>query len=299
MSVEEEQDVQSTHFPGHEFTQARERMHLSVEQVSTELHLPARVIRAIESGNPQSFHNPVFIRGYIRTYAKHLGLDGAHYAAIYATLPGVDLQPVTIKSTTSVKERDPSKSPFMRIFSWLFVLAILAVIVWWSKEQSGRNSIFVQDAPVVSAEVTRSVENPEDIDAWAALDRPEGDRSVVIEVDQEGLDDESAVAADDPLIEVESREIDQGVDEVVDVSAVLLMRFNGDCWVQVRDAKDTLLYSGVASGGTSLELDGDLPLSLVIGRKDAVSEIRFNGELVDLGRFSTGNVVRFSLPLRQ
>ncbi|MCD8512683.1 MAG: DUF4115 domain-containing protein [Nitrincola sp.] len=302
MSVDDQQDVQAARFPGHDFTQARENLHLSLEQVSTELHLPIKVIKAIESGNPQSFHNPVFIRGYIRTYAKHLGLDAAYYANIYASLPGVDLQPVTIKSTTSVKERDPSKSPFMKIFSWLFVLAIIAVIIWWSREQSGRSILPSTDTSQSSlaSQSTEDVFDPTPLPLIVA----ESDGVDVFD----GSDPELASdvgdneSADSEIISVEMDQ-DSGVDTtsepVNQVDSALFMRFNGDCWVQVRDANDALLYSGVATNGTELQLEGDLPLSLVIGRRDAVAEIRFKGELIDLGSFTTGNVARFSLPLRQ
>lgn len=302
MSVDDQQDVQTARFPGHDFTQARENLHLSLEQVSTELHLPIKVIKAIESGNPQSFHNPVFIRGYIRTYAKHLGLDGAYYANIYASLPGVDLQPVTIKSTTSVKERDPSKSPFMKIFSWLFVLAIIAVIIWWSREQSGRSLMPSTDTSQSSfgSQPTEGINDPTPLPLIIA-------ESDGIDVFEGGHPEQASDlgendAADNEILSVEMDQdsgVDAATDQVNQVDTALFMSFIGDCWVQVRDANDALLYSGVATNGKELQLDGDLPLSLVIGRIDAVAEIRFNGELIDLGSFNTGNVARFSLPLRQ
>lgn len=312
MSVDE-QDTQSSRFPGHDFTQARERLHISVEQVSTELHLPIKVIKAIESGNPQSFHNPVFIRGYIRTYAKHLGMDATHYANLYANLPGVDLKPVSIKSTTSVKERDPSKSPLMKIFSWLFVIAMIAIIIWWSREQSGR-SLFP------SSEISEEVSSTDVFEPNDVFD-PASDSSSQVSImasQNNGVDvfDSSTVYEDEELIgevdsivtddldandQIDSAEqiVNTPAEQPVVSSSGLLMRFSGDCWVQVRDANDVSLYSGVASGGSELQLEGELPLSLVIGRREAVSEITFNGEAVDLGRFASGSVARFSLPLRQ
>ncbi|WP_151671507.1 RodZ domain-containing protein [Nitrincola schmidtii] len=305
MSVDE-QDIQSSRFPGHEFTQARERLHLSIEQISTELHLPIKVIKAIESGNPQSFQNPVFIRGYIRTYAKHLGMDATHYANLYANLPGVDLKPVSIKSTTSVKERDPSKSPFMKVFSWLFVIAIIAIIIWWSREQSGRSLFTTTEPPAASSS---EANQPDDVFDPTRLSPPQlpissSDSNVVdvFNASMSSEDDEfsDTLESDQQVGDFGSVEqIDEvPVEQVADNNSGLFMRFSGDCWVQVRDANDVLLYSGVAAGGSELLLEGELPLSLVIGRREAVSEITFNGEVVDLGRFASGSVARFSLPLR-
>ncbi len=299
---QDEQDLHTTRFPGHEFTQAREGLQFSIEQVSNELHLPIKVIKAIESGNPQSFHNPVFIRGYIRTYAKHLGLDAAHYANLYASLPGVDLQPVTIKSTTSVKERDPSKSPFMKIFTWLFLLAIIAIIIWWAGEQSGR-SPFTSNHNTSSAE-SSEVMPPEEIQVAEHFPTP----SIITVPEEAVLQDDSApveleadmdVHADEGVVEEETgQQSDHDSSQASTHDSGLFMSFSGDCWVQVRDANDVQLYSGVASGGSELHLEGELPISLVIGRREAVSEITFNGEEIDLASLTTGSVARFSVPLR-
>lgn len=290
----DEQDTQPLRFPGHEFTQQRERLHLSLEQVSVELHLPIKVLKAIESSNPQSFHNPVFLRGYIRTYAKHLGLDSTHYANLYASLPGVDLKPAAIRSTTSVEDRDPSRSPFMKLFSWLFVLAIIAVIVWWSREQYGHNPASIEQPSVVE-------EHSPAVDVFDPPSAQLPDVQVEADSGAEGeADDREAISAEsEQLVEpAQLVEPEIGTEEapIPVVVEGLYMRFSDDCWVQVRDVDETLLYSGVAQGGTELHLTGESPLSLVIGRRDAVAEMRFDGELVDLSGFTSGNVARFTLP---
>lgn len=309
MSIEE-QDTQVSRFPGHEFVQARERKHISIDQVSTELHLPIKVIHAIESGNPQSIHNPVFVRGYIRTYAKHLGMDPAHYANLYANLPGVDLKPASIRSTTSVQERDPSRSPWIKLFSWLFVLAIIAIVIWWSREQSGRAPVITDIEQSTSVESDGSMLDNEVIDPRDATGSVDSDTLNTSESSSAELPSEATsvsevdvyeqagmtVETPDPVI---SPSLDDQVQPEVDTGAGLVMRFSGDCWVQVRDASDALIYSGVAQGGSELQLEGDVPLSLVIGRRDAVEELRFNGEVIDLASFTSGNVARFSLPLSQ
>ena len=295
---------QQGNFPGHEFVAARESQNLSLQQVSAELNLPLKALNAIESGTPQSFHNQVFLRGYIRTYAKHLHLDPNHYANIYASLPGVDLKPTQIRSTTSVQERDPSRSPFMKLFTWLFVLAMIAVIIWWSREQYG-----LTPPPVPTPDVSETSPDIFDppVSAVTVLpnDRPDVDESNPDELsaEEEALErllDAPALGADG----VADEEAEVVADSVVSDEAVassttqgLYIRFSDDCWVQVRDASDSLIYSGVAQGGTDLHLEGDEPLSLVIGRRDAVEELFFNGEPISLSSFTSGNVARFSLPL--
>lgn len=290
---------QQDSFPGHEFVVARESLGLSLQQVSAELNLPLKVLNAIESGNPQSFKNQVFLRGYIRTYAKHLHLDSNHYANIYAGLPGVDLKPIEIRSTTSVQERDPSRSPFMRLFTWVFVLAIIAVIIWWSREQYG-----LTPSPIATPNVSEPSPDIFDPPVSPVTVLPndsrfdvEDDQVQVLSAEEEVLERllaEPVVVADDVPV-TDSADLDETV--ASSSNQGLFIRFSDDCWVQVRDASDSLIYSGVAQGGSDLHLEGDEPLSLVIGRRDAVEELFFNGELISLSTFTSGNVARFSLPL--
>ncbi|KGK42204.1 hypothetical protein LH51_08995 [Nitrincola sp. A-D6] len=294
-------------FPGHEFVTAREKHNLSLQQVSAELNLPLKALNAIESGTPQSFHNQVFLRGYIRTYAKHLHLDANHYANIYASLPGVDLKPTQIRSTTSVQERDPSRSPFMKLFSWLFVLAIIAVIVWWSREQYGLTPPPPPTSlPEVSEPLT-DVFDPPVSPVLPVTSVPSEEFNPGVEGEQDDsvlsesieIADESVIGDADTVSAVDVSEPDAAVDQTLESSSSqgLYIRFSDDCWIQIRDASDSLIYSGVAQGGTDLQLEGDEPLSLVIGRRDAVEELLFNGELISLSSFTSGNVARFSLPL--
>jgi cytoskeleton protein RodZ len=295
-------------FPGHEFVTARERQNLSLQQVSSELNLPVKVLSVIESASPQSFHNPVFLRGYIRTYAKHLKLDPDYYANLYASLPGIDLKPTEIRSTTSVQERDPSRSPFMKLFTWVFVLAIIAVIIWWSREQYGLTPPPASPSPSDITEPSPDIFDPpistvvappgdEGLVSDTAGDEPEV--SELLSEDTETL--ETPTGQQEPVDQendlVSADESDENTTAALPSSQGLFIRFSDDCWIQIRDATDSLIYSGVAQGGTELQLEGEEPLSLVIGRRDAVEELLFNGDAISLSSFTSGNVARFSLPL--
>src|ERR1700690_484412 len=55
--------------------QAREAQHLSVQQVAEITKIRGDHIRALEEGNFNVFSAPVYIRGFVRTYATLLKLD--------------------------------------------------------------------------------------------------------------------------------------------------------------------------------------------------------------------------------
>ena len=53
----------------------RERQGLSLEQVSRETRVTVSHLRAIEEMTPNLIGEPVYVKGHIRTYARHLKLD--------------------------------------------------------------------------------------------------------------------------------------------------------------------------------------------------------------------------------
>lgn len=54
---------------------AREQQHLDVYQVAEVTKIKTDHVRALESGNFEMFPAPVYIRGFVRTYAAMLKLD--------------------------------------------------------------------------------------------------------------------------------------------------------------------------------------------------------------------------------
>ncbi len=59
----------------------RERRQLTVRQAADDTNIKADHIRAIEAGDWNVFAAPVYIRGFVRTYARHLRLDDREVVA--------------------------------------------------------------------------------------------------------------------------------------------------------------------------------------------------------------------------
>jgi cytoskeletal protein RodZ len=55
---------------------AREEKKLSVEQVNRETKISAQTIRALEQDDFGAFPGETYLKGFLRTYAQFLGLDG-------------------------------------------------------------------------------------------------------------------------------------------------------------------------------------------------------------------------------
>ena len=73
---------------GDEFRVAREARGLSLSDVAEHLHIRSNYLQAIEEEDWAAIGAPVYIRGFIRTYARFLGIDPEHaIEAFNATVP--------------------------------------------------------------------------------------------------------------------------------------------------------------------------------------------------------------------
>ncbi|HFC8517734.1 helix-turn-helix domain-containing protein [Neisseria weaveri] len=60
---------------GRKLREARQKKGFSIGEVAERLKLPARQIESLESGNHDNLPEPVFVRGFLRTYGRFLDLD--------------------------------------------------------------------------------------------------------------------------------------------------------------------------------------------------------------------------------
>ncbi len=102
----------------------RATMGKSLLDVQRELRIRANYISAIEDCNPDAFETPGFIAGYVRSYARYLGMDPdtafAHFCreSGFATAHGMAAEASTIRKSDMLAERrergnDPLEAPIM------------------------------------------------------------------------------------------------------------------------------------------------------------------------------------------
>jgi cytoskeleton protein RodZ len=59
-----------------QLVQAREAKSISLEEIATKTFIPMRILKAIEAGETFKLPEPIFVQGFIKRYAKLVGLDG-------------------------------------------------------------------------------------------------------------------------------------------------------------------------------------------------------------------------------
>ena len=106
---------------------ARTGRNLQIEQVANELHLEARVITAIENDDQAALPEPIFVQGYLRAYARLVGLSGDELVSRY-NAQGVSPPPLSAIGPRRKASHVPL--PSARLVRNLILLALAGILVW-------------------------------------------------------------------------------------------------------------------------------------------------------------------------
>lgn len=322
MSSEEISQDSGATFTGGNFVKARETLGVSLQELSRELHLPVASLEAIERGEFKGLGGPVFVRGYIRSYARRLKMNPDTYVSQFDRMSGIKdtAAPVRAVGTVSTSPARQSRS-VMRFGTLLFIVAIVGFIVWWWQTQYSIDSVItpVGDSPVTvdTADGNTLVLPPLDdesssasVDQLPAFNSPD---TSVIEYDAEAPAEAVEQAASSAIpgvteittsedgAAVETEAAAESADPVEPIAAAdqFHLVLADESWLSVKDATGRTLFNGIAQSGSDLTFDGEEPLAVVIGRASAVASIEYRGEPVDLSQVNNNNVARLSLPMSQ
>ncbi|MEH6606797.1 MAG: RodZ domain-containing protein [Pseudomonadales bacterium] len=218
----------------------REKADLSPAQLADELRMPHEYISELESGNYQSIRSLMFARGYIRSCAQRLNLDTD------GLLVQLEQPEVIVQIHSSVgKPRFPVKMKWQAAF---VVLSLLIGLLVFTVIKSSED----QDSTIPT------------------------DESLSTQID----DEMAAIAMDDPgLLPFGQDEMETGDIQLAPIGDDLLLRFTGDCWVEVQDRAQRILIADNKMAGDEVLLSGEPPYRLVIGDV-AMVEVFFGGKLV-------------------
>ena len=115
--------------PGKLLRQSREQQELSVEDIYKRIHLEPKIINAIEADDYSSIPTATYARGYLRSYAKTLGLDADHIVSLYDddnAPPPPEILP-EVKPPSQVSSSDKP----VKAFTYLISLGLVLLLLIW------------------------------------------------------------------------------------------------------------------------------------------------------------------------
>ncbi|MBV4456831.1 helix-turn-helix domain-containing protein [Pseudomonas sp. COR58] len=196
--------------PGETLRQARESNGWSLAEVALKLNLTVTSLSNLEAGAFDKLPGHTFARGYIRAYAKLLGMDQAVLVQQFDQSTGTDSQGSNVHSLGRIEEPVRVSHTILRIVSLLLLIAVIGGgFVWWQDQTSLRTKDLIGLAPehveVEGADGTTQIhplDEPEDqaveegqAEASAPLALPQGETSTETAAEATGTEAAAAQTA--------------------------------------------------------------------------------------------------------
>ena len=300
-AVTEADSAEKTQSIGQVLKAARLAQVMSAQDIARQLRLSEKQIAAIEEDDHSKFPNQIFLRGFIRNYAKLVREDSKGFSKLLEkTFPPTSTQAITfsVDGTPFTPDHKQSKGSLIILLIVVLVSSLLIYEVYRSggddQKKNGNidNGIMAETIIQLETEIEQVPEDNQN--QLSSVIKPNGsDFNVLIEeveADQQSGDSldkeqkvETALEVEDKLIESEG-------------GGTLSFMFTGESWVEVKDAEGKKIFSQTSPGNTEETVNGSPPFSLIIGNATSV-RLFYNDEPIDLIPYTNtnGGVARLSL----
>lgn len=313
------------------FRTAREAAGMTLDQVADVLHLDVAVVSAIEDGRFADLPMRPYARGYVRNYARVLGLDADELARRFDAADAGRPEPSLVVPRHRVTPKtELALRPLALGYAAIVAVLLIALgaVLWTAwRVQDWQFPFLADDAvePPAVAPATESPAGPPNVSPWPIMaEDGAAEREAPLLAREDPVTPTLAVAddpvappaqaaepedTDGPWLDGAAQEPALISDAIADAEPVpadgpvavsgvvgeLTVVFDDESWVSVDDATGRQLFGDLGRNGRTVTVAGQVPLSVLVGNALAV-RVEFDGESVDLGPFTRdNNVARLEL----
>lgn len=317
--------------PGETLRQARESHGWSLAEVALKLNLTSTSLANLEAGAFDKLPGHTFARGYIRAYAKLLGIDQAVLVQEFDQFTGTDAQGSNVHGLGRIEEPTRVSHTILRIVSLLLLIAVVGGgFVWWQDQTSQRNKDLTSNAmehvEVESADGTTQIhplDEPEDQAVVEGQAAPQAPATAEQPAPDAGTASAATAAVPAPAVPTApAAPVAQApvvptpapatpatpapaapaapamspptTPALIAGDGRVQITFIADCWTQVTDGNGKVLFSGLKRKGDTLDQGGKPPLTLRLGFARG-AQVAYNGQPVDVAPFTSGETARLKL----
>jgi cytoskeleton protein RodZ len=282
---------------------------LSLQEVADRLKLSRKQLEAIENDEYDKLPGPAFARGFVRNYAKLLGLDVALLnASLDAHLPMPPVNPPVADTAPAApapaaSSRSPAVNPTLIKGALALLVLLLAAGVGYRLLTQGASTPATPPlaTPAVESALPQAALNPEPASSAAPVSAAPSVDSKPAELKPEPAKLEALAVAPVKPAEVKPAEAKPTSTDTSTAQAAvsdtgageLVLNAREKAWVSVIDAKGKKLLYGQISGEKRLG-GGTPPYKLIIGNAPQV-ELNYKGQAVPLADKTKGSTAKLEL----
>lgn len=261
--------------PGRLLAEARGLRKQTIAEVAQQLKLSVGQVEALEAGNYDALPGHVFVRGFVRNYARLMELDADALVAALALPKEHGATGAAIPHSEDIPFPD-GRGPRWPIYAAAIAVLALAVLL----------VEFIFSGPPAAVVTTTPPKQGADSPSLVAP-QPQ---SVPAAPAQAPDAAPSAPAATAPAAAEQASPAQEKRSGLADLQFV----FNNQSWVEVRDREDRIVLSQLNPAGAMQRVQGQPPLNIVIGNARGV-RLTYNGRAVDLAPHTNVDVARLTL----
>ncbi len=251
---------------------ARAAQGIALDDAAARLRLMHRQIEAMEADDFESLGQPVFARGFVRNYARLLGLAPE---VLLARMQGAPAEPAAVSPADQPVSHSWLTSPWLMLSLLGLVVAVAVPVVLYLWLNSGVEDGSADRGPVVAQTQAARVAAPPPVAESAEAVPP-----VVEAAPAEPAASTEPAAAAAPATPA--------------AGSVLHLEFGDEAWTEIKDASGRMLHRQLNPAGGSVDVHGQPPFDVVIGNA-AQARMTYNGRPIDLKPFIDATVARFTL----
>lgn len=266
---------------------ARVAQNLSVADVARQLKLSERQVQALEAGAFDKLPGPVFVRGFIRNYARLLKLEPDRVFASLNLDPAAQPERHEMPRSPEIPFPSPGRRrwPKYAIAAGLVVAGLAAYEFY---RELPPTPTMTKESPAPAAVAVAPKPAPDAV--AVAVNAPEATGAAKSE-DPSGQPAAQTASGTPESAPVSPTQIDaqRGSDE-----GELHFVFEMESWVEVRDGEGRVMLTGLNSRGSEQRIKGKPPFRLIVGNARGV-RLAYNGRPVDLERHIRVSVARLTV----
>lgn len=281
--------------------QARLKAGVHLAVLSVNLKVPVRQLEALEADQYLTNQSPVFVRGLASSVCRQLRIDPAPVLALLphassyseTSTPArhIDVAPAELGVMRPSSERLPVKA----LLAALAMALLIVGLIWlpgpsqWAWLAKMTSPVNVTD-PVPTLQAPISLPDLVPLVPAASGEASLGGGSITV----------SSAPPLNPGAPTSIPVVDVPEPGKVSLSASKMVAYDwvfsaiAESWLEVRDGQNQVLWSGILKPGESSRFQAPLPVSVVVGRADAL-QVTFKGRAFDLKPHSKMNVARFEV----
>jgi cytoskeleton protein RodZ len=264
---------------GQQLRAAREAMGMATVDVAKALKLSPRQVAALEADDWSLLPCNTIMRGFVRNYARLLDLNSDAFMSALDSLKMPEATALEMPIGTQVSVPHAAwieRRNYVKLFTGLIALVLAACVYFFPTQKLWQSTVNLLGTIKQSREPT--------VDNVIPSPNNEGNAAEVNVTPMTGSGSQDGGQAT-PLSPVSTP---------ASLDRVLKFNFDKPAWVEVRDRSGVIIFSQLSQAGSSREVEGQPPFSLVVGNAGYVT-LFYKDKPVDLSKRSKDDVARVTV----